>query len=33
MKALEANPQKLPPRPPDPVDHPRPERTLPRRWI
>ena len=24
MKALEANPKKLPPRPPDPVDHPRP---------
>jgi len=23
MKALEANPKKLPPRPPDPVDHPR----------
>ena len=24
MKALAANPKKLPPRPPDPVDHPRP---------
>jgi tricorn protease len=24
MKALEANPKKLPPRPPDPADHPRP---------